>query len=83
MAQNNVSTQSITEEEMLETSEAILNQLAQKLIENGWTVTAVFGHPDIVETLEKYEDDSNVKILTARNFLGRVFQVGITDLSQL
>lgn len=30
-----------------------------------------------------YEGEENVKVLSARNFLGRVYQVGITDLTQL
>ena len=70
---NAPSVNSITEEEMLETAEQILNQLAKILASNGWTVNAVFGHPDIIETLPKVEDDVDVKVLSARNFLGRVY----------
>jgi hypothetical protein len=37
---------SITEEKMLDTAEQILNKLALKLIESGWTVHDVFGQPE-------------------------------------
>lgn len=65
---------SITEEQMLDTAEQILNTLAQKLIENGWTVHDVFGQPEeIVRIIPEYEDQSNIKVLSASNFLGRVY----------
>lgn len=59
---------------MLDTAEEILNQLALKLIESGWTVHDVFGQPEeIIQIIPEYEDEKNVKVLTAANFLGRVY----------
>ncbi len=48
---------SITEEQMLDTAEYILNTLAQNLIEKGWTVHDVFGQPDeIVRIIPEFEN---------------------------
>ena len=42
---------------MIEITETILNQLAQKLIQNGWTVFDVFGQPEeIIQVIQQYKD---------------------------
>ena len=75
---------SITENQMLDTAEQILNQLAHELISNGWTVHDVFGQPDeILRIVPEYQGERNIKILTLPNFIARVYQVGCRDLSQL
>lgn len=72
----------ITEEQMLDTAEGILNNLAQMLISNGWTVHDVFGQPDtMIQYIPQYESEPDIRVLSARNFLGRVYQVGIQDLT--
>ncbi len=59
---------------MIEITETILNQLAQKLIQNGWTVFDVFGQPEeIIQVIQQYKDETNIKVLTPQNFLGRVY----------
>jgi len=69
---------------MLDTAEQILSELAQKLIQNGWSVHDVFGQPDeIIRVIQEFESESNIKVLTPQNFLGRVYQAGIQDLTQL
>lgn len=74
----------ITENQMLDTAEQILNQLAQELISNGWSVHDVFGQPDeIIKIIPEYQGERNLKILTLPNFIARVYQVGNQDLSQL
>lgn len=58
--------------------------MAEKLIQNGWSVHDVFGQPDeIIKIIPDHEGDLNIKILTPEMFLARVYQVGITDLTQL
>jgi hypothetical protein len=75
---------SITEDHMLDTAEQILNDLATRLIENNWSVYDVFGQPhEIIKIVPSYEDDTDIKVLTPEMFLARVYQVGITDLTQL
>lgn len=69
---------------MLDTAELILSQLAQKIIQNGWSVIDVFGQPDeIIRIIPEHENEKNIKVLTPQNFLGRVYQAGIQNLTQL
>ena len=69
--------QKVSEEEMLETAEAILRRLADKLLENKWSFKEVFDHPKLVHIIPSYEGTENVKALSANNFLGRLYQCGL------
>ena len=50
---------------MLDIAEIILRSLAEKLIANDWAINEVFDHPELVHIVEKYEDDSDLKVLSA------------------
>ena len=41
---------------MLDIAESILRELAEKLLENEWSVKDVFDHPKLVHILPKYEN---------------------------
>jgi hypothetical protein len=44
----------------------------------------VFGQPEeIVKVIPEFENERNIKVLSPSNFLGRVYQVGIQNLTQL
>ena len=63
---------------MLDTAENILNRLAQKLINNGWSVHDVFGQPEeIIKLISEYQGEINIKVLPPNHFLGRIYQVGL------
>ena len=47
----------LNEEEMLETAESILRQLAEKLLENEWSVKDVFDHPRLIHIIPAYEGE--------------------------
>jgi len=55
----------VTEEEMLDIAENFLRLLAEKLLENGWSVKDVFDHPKLVHMIASYEESENVKALSA------------------
>ena len=50
---------------MLDISEIILRSLAEKLIENDWAIDEVFDHPELVHNVEKYENETDLKVLSA------------------
>lgn len=50
---------------MLDIAEIILRTLAEKLIEHDWALDEVFDHPELVQNVEKYESELNLKILSA------------------
>ncbi len=68
---------------MLDIAESILRQLAEKLLENEWSVKDVFDHPKLIHVIPFYEEVKNVKALSAQNFLGRMYQLGFQDITQL
>ena len=68
---------------MLDIAESILRELAEKLLENEWSVKDVFDHPKLVHILPKYENQENVVALSAQNFLGRMYQIGFQEITQL
>lgn len=44
----------------------------------------MFGQPEeIVKVIPEFENERNIKVLSPSNFLGRVYQVGIQNLTQL
>ena len=66
---------------MLETAESILRELADKLLENEWSVKDVFDHPKLINVIQEYEGARDVKTISAQNFLGRMHQLGFKDLT--
>jgi hypothetical protein len=50
---------------MLDIAESILRQLAEKLLENEWSVKDVFDHPKLIHVIPFYEEVKNVKALSA------------------
>lgn len=57
---------------MLDTAEGILRELAEKLLENEWSVKDVFDHPKLIYVIPAYEGVTNIKAISAQNFLGRM-----------
>lgn len=75
---------SIEEEEMLDIAEMILSQLAQSLIEHGWSVQDVFGQPaQILKEVFCLQTRQTVVAIAPENFLGRLTQLGMDQLSDL
>ena len=64
----------MTQEGIIQVAEPILKRLASLIIKNKWTVFDVFG--SLI-----YTDKDNSYKLTIRNLLGRIYQVGITNLT--
>ena len=65
----------VSEEQMLDTAENIIRELAEKLLENEWSVKDVFDHPKLIHFIPSYEGVENVKAISAQNFLGRMYQL--------
>ena len=82
-ASNPNMTRKVSEEQMLDIAEGILRELGNKHAEGGWTVKDVFDHPEITSVIPSYADQTDVKTISAANFLGRMYQLGIQDLTQL
>lgn len=60
----------------------MLSAIAQQLSLNGWSVKEVFGQPpELVQTVQ-YEGEL-IKVISPEMFLARIYQVELTDLSQL
>lgn len=57
---------------MLYIAESLISQLAEKLLENQWTVRGVFDHPELVHTIERYEDKENIKAISVNHFLEKM-----------
>ena len=68
---------------MLDIAESILDQLAQKLLDNEWSVAQVFDHPKLIHVIPEYDGAQNVKAISAQNFLGRMYQLGFRDITQM
>ena len=68
---------------MLDIAESILRELAEKLLENEWSVKDVFAHPKLVHIIPKYQGQVKVMALSAQNFLGRMYQIGFQEITQL
>lgn len=73
----------VSEEEMLDIAEGLLRQLAEKLLQNEWSVRDVFDHPQLVHVIPEYDKDENVVAISAQNFLGRMYQIGFQEITQL
>ena len=68
---------------MLDIAEQILQTLAEKITENGWSIYEVFSSPDeITKIIPQHCDETNIKVLPVANFMGRVHQVGIQNLTE-
>lgn len=57
---------------MLDIAEKLISQLAERLLENQWTVKDVFDHAELVHTIERYENMENVKAISAEHFLDKM-----------
>ena len=68
---------------MLDIAEAILRELAEKLLANEWSVRDVFDHPKLIHTIDRYDDQTDVPAISAQNFLGRMYQLGFENISQI
>ena len=68
---------------MLDIAEGILKKLANKHIESGWSVKEVFDHQELIMYIPVYNGRQNVKALSATDFVGRMHQIGVYDLTQL
>ena len=55
----------VSEEQMLDISAAILRELAVKLLENEWSVNDIFDHPKLIHVIPSYENNENVKAISA------------------
>ena len=74
----------ISEEQMLDTAEQILTQLAQTLIRENWTVFDVFAQPpEILRLIPEYDGETNIRVLEPHVFLGRIYQAGLKSLTPL
>ena len=68
---------------MLDTAETILRDLAGKMLENEWTVKDVFDHPKLIHVIPEYEGQDDVVAISAQNYLGRMYQLGFQDITQI
>lgn len=68
---------------MLDIAENILRELAEKLLESDWSVKDVFDHPKLVHVIPNYDSVENVVAISAQNFLGRMYQIGFQEITQL
>lgn len=68
---------------MLDIAENILRLLAEKLLDAQWSVDDVFNHPKLVHSLPEYENQKDVVAISAENFLGRMYQLGFQEITQL
>lgn len=55
----------VSEEQMIDIAENILRELAEKLLENNWSVKDVFDHPKLVHVIPVYEKTNNVVAISA------------------
>ena len=50
---------------MLEIAQEILRELAEKLLENDWSVKDVFDHPKLIHVIDAYEGETDIKAISA------------------
>lgn len=70
----------IDENEMLDVAEQIFEAIAQCLTHHNLTVRQTFGGDDMIHVLEEFEDEQNVEVMTADDFLTRCYEIGVPEL---
>ena len=68
---------------MLDNAEAVFTQIAACLQQRGLTVQTAFGGDDIVHILPEFEEETQVRVLTASDFLTRCNQIGLPEISRM
>jgi len=62
---------------MLDIAESIFNAIAQILLKHNLSVREAFHIQGLVHVLEEFEGESNVELIAAEDFLGRIYQLGM------
>jgi len=68
---------------MLDIAEYIFNTISQCLQHHGLTVHQTFGGDDMIHILEEFEDEKNVEVMTADDFLTRCYEIGVPELDPI
>lgn len=68
---------------MLDNAEAVFTQIAACLQQRGLTVLTAFGGDDIVHVLPEFENEKEVRVLTASDFLTRCNQIGLPEMDRM
>ena len=50
---------------------------------HGLTVRQTFGGDDMIHVLEEFEDEQNVEVMTADDFVTRCYEIGVPELDQV
>ena len=50
---------------------------------HGLTVSQTFGGDDMIHVLEKFEEEKNVEVMTADDFLTRCYEIGVPELDSV
>jgi hypothetical protein len=50
---------------------------------NGWSVAKTFDLDELIQTLPEYNGFANVHVIPIDTFFNRVFQLGISNITQL
>ena len=82
-ADSDISYPPMTEQQILDTANNIIKELAEKLLENQWSVKDVFDHQKLIHYIESYDGEQNVKAISPKNFLGRLDQVGFKEIKHI
>lgn len=73
----------IDENQMLDIAEQIFEAIAQCLQHHNLTVRQTFGGDDMIHVLEEFEDEQNVEVMTADDFITRCYEIGVPELDQI
>lgn len=73
----------IDENQMLDIAEYIFNTISQGLQYHGLTFHQTFGGDDMIHVLEEFEDEKNVEVMTADDFLTRCYEIGVPELDPI
>jgi hypothetical protein len=68
---------------MLDIAEYIFNTIAQCLLHHRLTVRQTFGGDDMIHVLEEFEDEKNVEVMTADDFITRCYEIGVPELDPI
>ena len=50
---------------------------------HGLTVPQTFGGDDMIHVLEEFEEEKNVEVMTADDFLTRCYEIGVPELDPI
>lgn len=68
---------------MLDAAEATFHSISQCLVQRNLTVKNTFGSEEIVHILEEFEDEHNVAVITADDFLTRCNEIGVPQMNEM